>query len=253
MMRCFTLMIFSCAALLACAAAPTPEMQKEAVARMQMGMTYLEQRNLPSAMRELTKASELDSYNPEIDVALGLAYRTRGDLGKAEEYFRKALGKRPDYAEAHNNLGIVLSQLGRGDEAIREFEAAASNVLYTTPEGAYYNMGEEFRRRRDMKKAEEMYRRSIAMNDRYVESYLRLALLQGDRGQWEDAARTLEACVAVDPAYAPGWLDLGRAYLSLGRQQDAHKAFRNALTNTADPALRKQASDSLNALGKDSR
>lgn len=253
MMRPVILPIVSCALLLACAAAPTPEMQKEALARMQMGMTYLEQRNIPSAMRELTKASELDRENPEIDVALGLAYRTRGDIGKAEEYFRKALVKRPDYAEAHNNLGIVLSQLGRGDEAIREFEAAASNVLYPTPEAAYYNMGEEFRRRRDTIKAEEMYRRSIAVNDRYVEAYARLALLQGDRGQREEAARTLEACVAVDPTFAPGWLDLGRAYLSLGRQQEAQTAFRNALANSPDPALRKQASDSLNALGTDGR
>ena len=249
MKRACPLLVLMCAALLSCASARSPEMQKEALARMHMGMTYLEQRNLPSAMRELTKASELDAENPEIDVALGLAYRTRGDLGKAEEYFRSALRKKSDYAEAHNNLGIVLSQLGRGEEAIREFEAAASNVLYPTPEGAYYNMGEEYRRQKNLKKAEEMYRRSIGMNDRYVDAYLRLALLQGDRGQWEDAARTLEACLAIDPAYALAWLDLGRAYLSLGRQQDAIKVLSNALANTADPAIRKQASDLLGVTG----
>lgn len=240
------------AVLLGCAA-PSPEKRKEASARMQMGLTYLEQRNVPAAMRELTAASELDPENPEIDMSLGLAYQTRGDLGMAEKHFRNAVRKKPDYAEAHNNLGIVLSHLGRGDEAIREFEAAGSNVLYPTPEMAYYNLGEEYRRRKDFRKAEEMYRRSIALNDRYADAYFRLALLYGDRGKWAEAAGTLEACIAVAPTYAPAWLDLGRAYLSLGRSKDALNAFRNVLANSADPALRKQATDSINALGQGMR
>jgi len=253
MNRRIALTVAACAALLACSAAPSLEMQREAQARMQMGMTYLEQRNLSSAMRELTKASELDPVNPEIDVALGLAYQARGDLGKAAEYFRGAIRKKPAYAEAHNDLGIVLSQLGRGEEALREFEAAASDVMYPTPEWAYYNMGEEFRRQGNAVKAEGMYRRSIALNHRYLDSYLRLAMIQGDRGRWDEAARTLEACVAASPTYAPAWMDLGKAYLSLGRKQDAEKAFQNVLTNSADPALRKQATDFLGAPGSDNK
>ncbi len=253
MMSWKLLAAFGTAVLLLGCAGPSPERKKEAAARMQMGMTYLEQRNVPSAMRELTTASDLDPENPEIDMAFGLAYQTRGDLGKASEYFRSAVRKKPDYAEAHNNLGIVLSHLGHGDEAIREFEAAASNVLYPTPEVAYYNLGEEYRRRKDFRKSEEMYRRSIAVNDRYADAYLRLAFLQGERGQREEAARTLEACVAMAPAYAPAWLNLGRVYLSLGRTKDANDAFRNVLENTTDPVLRKQASDSMNTQGQRTR
>lgn len=242
----------ACVALVGCAS-PSPDRKKEAAARMQMGVTYLEQRNLPSAMRELTRASELDPDNPEVDMALGLAYQARGDPGKAEEHFRNAIRKKPDYAEAHNNLGIVLSNLGRGEEAIREFEAATSNVMYPTPEGAYYNMGEEHRRRKNFAKAEEAYRKAISLNDRYVDAYLRLALLQGDGGRWADAVGTLEACVAVVPAYGPAWMDLGRAYLSLGRSSDALIAFQGALVNSTDPALRKQASGYVNTLGQEKR
>ncbi|MBI5419310.1 MAG: tetratricopeptide repeat protein [Deltaproteobacteria bacterium] len=248
------LSIFAAGAMvLAACASPSPERKREADARMHMGVTYLGQRNLPAAMRELIRASELDPENPEIDMVLGLAYRSRGDLGEAERHFRNAIEKKPDYADAHNNLGIVLSNLGRGDEALGEFEAAASNVLYPTPEWAYYNMGEEYRRRKNMRKAEEMYRRAISLNDRYSAPYLMLALLQGDRGQWREAAGTLEACVAAAPSYAPAWLSLGRAYLSLGRQQDALHAFRNVLSNSTDQGLRKQASDSINALERGKR
>lgn len=244
---------FVAAALILACAGSSPERKREAAARMQMGITYLDQRNLPSAMKELTVASRLDPENPEIDVALGLAYQARGDFGKAAEYFRSAVEKKPDYAEAHNNLGIVLSRLGRGDEAIREFTAAASNVLYSTPEVAYYNLGEEYRSRKDLRKAEEMYRRSISLNDRYGEAYLRLALLYRERGQRAEAARVLESCVTTNPAFAPAWLDLGQAYVSLGRTREATEAFRNVLANTADPVLRKQATDSLNLSGQGKR
>ena len=71
------------ALFLACST-PSADMKREASARMQMGVTYLEQRNLPSAMRELTRAAELDPDNSEIDMTLGLAYQARGDFGKAE-------------------------------------------------------------------------------------------------------------------------------------------------------------------------
>jgi tetratricopeptide (TPR) repeat protein len=114
-------------------------------------------------------------------------------------------------------------------------------------------MGEEHRRRKDFVKAEETYRRAISLNNRYVDAYLRLALLQGGGNRWEDAARTLEACIGVVPAYAPAWMDLGRTYLSLGRSGDALAAFRNALVNSTDPALRKQASEYVNTLGQGTR
>jgi len=60
---------------------------------MRMGVTYLDQRNLPMAMRELVKASELDPENAEIDMMIGLVYQARGDLPKAEEHLRRAIAR----------------------------------------------------------------------------------------------------------------------------------------------------------------
>lgn len=234
-------------------AGPSPQQKKEASARMEMGVTYLQQRNLPAAMRELTKASDLDPENPEIDMMLGLAYQARGDLGKAEEHLRIAIEKKPDYAEAHNNLGNLMSQLGRGEEAIREYEQAAANVLYPTPEYAYYNMAREYFRRKELDKAEEKYERAIALNSSFLDAYRGLAMVQGRRGKWEDAAKTLERGVEVAPTYAPGWMDLGNAYLKLRRRRDAAAAFRNVLENSTDPELRTQATNYLNLLEQDRR
>jgi len=237
---------------IACAT-PTPDMKKEASARMQMGVTYLEQRNLPAAMRELTRAAELDPENPEIDMTLGLAYQFRGDLGKAEEYMRKAIRKKPDYAEAHNNLGFVLSLQGRSEEAIREYEKAVANVLYPTPEYAYYNMGKEYARLKDLGKAEEMYRRAIGLNPSFVDPYRGMAMVQAEKGQWEESARTLERLVEVVPSNPDGWMDLGRLYLRMDQPKRALEAFRNALANAEDPALRAEIARYINILEQGNR
>jgi len=218
-----------------------------------MGVTYLGQRNLPAAMRELTRAAELDPENPEIDMALGLAYQARGDLGKAEEYLRSAIRKNPDYAEAHNNLGNLLSLQGKGEEAIREYEKAVSNVLYPTPEYGYYNMGREYARRKDLPQAAVMYQRAIALNPSFAEAYRGLAMVQSEKGEWKEAVKTLERLVEVVPSHALGWLDLGRLYLRLDRPKDALEAFRNAIANTGDPALRTEAAGFINILEQENR
>jgi type IV pilus assembly protein PilF len=240
-------------ALLMACATPTPDMKKEASARMQMGVTYLQQKNLPSAMRELTRAKELDPDNPEIDMTLGLAYQARGDMGKAEEYMRSAIRKKPDYAEAHNNLGALLSLEGKSEEAIREYEKAVSNVLYPTPEYAYYNMGKEYVRLKDLGKAEGMYQRAIGLNPSFVDAYRDLAMVQAEKGQLQDSARTLERMVEVAPSYAGGWMDLGRLYLRMKEPGKALEAFRNALSNTEDPAMRAEIAGYINLLDQGKR
>ena len=241
------------AAILAGCAGPSADRKKEADARMRMGVTYLDQKNLPMAMRELAKASELDPENAEIDMALGLVYQARGDMTKAEENLRRAIGKKPDYADARNNLGIVLAGRKAWDEAIREFEAAAANVMYTTPERAYFNLGEAYRLKGDPANAEGAYRRALRANEQYAPAYVALSAVFGGQGKWKDAASVLTRCVEVHPDYAPAWMELGLAHLRLSRPAEALKAFDKVLAVSSDPELRKQAAGYVTLLGAEKR
>jgi len=241
------------AAILAGCAGPSADRRKEADARMRMGVTYLDQRNLPMAMQELTKASELDPGNAEVDMALGLVYQARGDMSKAEEYLRRAIDKKPDYADARNNLGIVLAGRKAWNEAIREFEAAASNVMYTTPERAYFNLGETYRAKGDPANAEASYRQALRANEQYAPAYVSLSAVFGRQGKWKDAASVLIRCVEVLPDYAPGWMELGLAYLRLSRPAEALKAFDKVLAVSSDQEMRKQAAGYVALLGAEKR
>ena len=55
---------------------------------------------------------------------LGAIASEAEELGSALGYFGKALEIKPDYTEAHYNLGNTLQKLGRLDEAVASYNQA---------------------------------------------------------------------------------------------------------------------------------
>lgn len=220
---------------------------------MQMGISFLRQNNIPMAMRELAEASQLDPDNPEVDLGFGFAYQARGEHDVAERRFREALRKKPDYPEAHNGLGSSLSFQGKTDEALKEFEVAAKDVYYTSPELAWFNMGEEYRRLKRYSKAEEMYGKSISSNDRFLDAHLARASVRAEEKRFSEAVNGLEDAVSRHPGFFQGQLELGRLYLRLERREDARKIFKDVSATTTDAAVRRYAADQLNLLDSTKR
>jgi tetratricopeptide (TPR) repeat protein len=55
---------------------------------------------------------------------LGLVLLQTGDLGAAQSEFADAIRVKPGYAEAHYNLALTLHQQGKEAESQKEFERA---------------------------------------------------------------------------------------------------------------------------------
>ncbi len=55
---------------------------------------------------------------------LGLVFLQAGDLHTAEKEFRESLRLKPGYAEAHYNLALALHQDNKEEESRAEFEKA---------------------------------------------------------------------------------------------------------------------------------
>ncbi|HEY6096843.1 MAG TPA: tetratricopeptide repeat protein, partial [Candidatus Deferrimicrobium sp.] len=84
-------------------------------------------------------------------------------------------------------------------------------------------------------------------------AYTALSGVLGGQGKWDDAASVLARCVEVLPDYAPGWMELGRAYLRLSRPADALKAFDHVLAVSSVPEERSQAAAYVKLLGSEKR
>ena len=76
-------------------------------------------------MAPLQEALRLRPDFADAHYNLGNAHALLGDLSSAEVEFKRAIEADPRFADAENNLGSVLVQQGRIPEAIRaHFEAA---------------------------------------------------------------------------------------------------------------------------------
>jgi Tfp pilus assembly protein PilF len=84
----------------------------------------LEREGLPDEAAEMyRKAVKLDPGSASAQYNLGSSLARSGRFAEAESHLRIALKLSPN-AQTHTGLGIVLSELGRTDEAVANLEAA---------------------------------------------------------------------------------------------------------------------------------
>ncbi|AWY19757.1 type IV pilus biogenesis/stability protein PilW [Moraxella bovis] len=115
-----------------------------AQARTALAGQFIAQRQLDAAKRQLDEALEADSrYAPAYDM-MGNLLRIEGspsNVAKADEYFKKAISLDPNFTQARNNYGVYLSERGRYQEAIEQFNIAGGTLGYRNRAGALENLG----------------------------------------------------------------------------------------------------------------
>lgn len=150
---------------LAACATNNEENQRRALLHLQSGSNFLSTGNYPGAMSELLEAEKLAPNNPVIQNNLGLAFFVRNRHKEAEEHFRKALSLQSKYTEARNNLGRVLIEQGKINEAIKELKIAIDDLTYPTPEKSYGNLGLAYFKKRDFTAAALNLSKSLQLQE----------------------------------------------------------------------------------------
>jgi tetratricopeptide (TPR) repeat protein len=77
-----------------------------------------------NALPATKKATDLLPNDAEAHNNFGNALRDLGQLDDAVASYRRALEVKPDYADAHSNLGTALKDLGQLDEAVASYRRA---------------------------------------------------------------------------------------------------------------------------------
>lgn len=154
--------------------------------------TYLEQ------SQELSPAL----LDPEGHLSRGNAHYALGDYTAALEEFAEALEQRPTYVNALFNQGVVLSKLGRFDEAEVAFRAAiglaaAQDVLM--PE-AYYYLAVALRGQERYADALDAVRSATERSNDSSFSYLR-SQLHAQLGDLDASLDWLGKAIATSPKF----------------------------------------------------
>jgi len=138
---------------------------------------------LEVAQQRINQALQEDANNPKAHMVSALIYQRLGEVGKAEEAFKRAAELAPKDGEIRNALGAFYCGQRRYPEAEEQFRQAATNPLYATPWVAQTNAGICAKGAGDSAKARGHYRQALASNPNFgpaVLASVELDLAQGD-------------------------------------------------------------------------
>jgi tetratricopeptide (TPR) repeat protein len=166
---------------------------------------------------------------------LGLLLGKQGaDPKQVMSAFREAIRLRPDYAEAHNNLGLVLVQVGDSEKGILEFREA----LRLAPEyvSATGNLGAALVGSQPVE-AIGLLEKAVAMQPSFVRAQYNLALAyaQSSEHGLDKAIAQFEKVIELDPGFAAAHFELGKVLLRKNALPQAILSFQEALK--LDPKL----------------
>lgn len=129
-------------------------------------------------------------------VALAACYRGCKEFSRAEQAYTEALAIKPDYGIARQNLGALLAQLNRHDEALAQLELA-TNYGVAGPEVGI-NRASALAALGRFDEAIEVLVQSTSLQPESMESLELLAKIRFMRGE-EDFARELAGSTQAHP------------------------------------------------------
>jgi type IV pilus biogenesis/stability protein PilW len=197
----FAVLIIVVLTIMGCVPPAEISQSKEADYHNKIGMAYLNEGKIQLAFVEFQKAIQVEPNNKDIAYNLGITYLQLEDYENAKLYFLKAVTLDPKFADAYNNLGVTYMQLQQWREAVRAFQKALANLLYRTPEKAFYSMGMSLYRLGEYEKAVDAFKDSIRRDKSFSLSYYGLALAYNKLERFGEAADVMERAIEIDPEY----------------------------------------------------
>ena len=154
-----------------------------------------------------------------------------GRARDAEASYRRLLARDPAFAEAHNNLGVLLRPTDAA-EAHRCFQTAVARKPDYVD--ALVNLGLSCNERREHDAAIDCFRRVLAIAPTNSEAMINLGGALRARGDLDEALEVLRHAEGLFPNSAPLHNNLGNALLQRGCVDEARQQYERALAAEPD-------------------
>jgi len=188
---------------------------KDAEPRVAAGLLLEKQNKFSDAESEYKQAMALD---PSSDAITGLAniYMRGRRLPEAKEYLRKLIALHPEQASAHIQLGQILADEGKNEDALAELQAGAK--LAPTDLPAQRDLADLYLTMKKYDQAEGVYRGLLAAkpDDADLHNAFGRSLLQ--QKKFPEAQQEFAVAVKLKP-------DFGEAYGNLAFASSENKDY----------------------------
>lgn len=203
----------------------------------EMGAGYFENNKIYPAIRELTKALEMDPEMEKAHFLLGFIYSGRKKYHKAIQHYKEALRLNPKFFKAKNNLGSIYLAMERWRDAAEIFRGLLDESMYPTPELAHNNLGWAQYNLRRYSKALEHLKMAVFLKPEMCLAYNNLGLTHEAMGNMAKAIENYQKSIRKCPNnYAEPHFNLGKIMQSRG-ERGARRHFKRCLELEPDTNL----------------
>lgn len=242
--------------------APSSETLKKeemAITVRNLGEKYMFEGDYPKAIKELTRAEQLNPKDPITQNYLGLSFRTSAKnthnhssknhfLALAVKHYKKALDLNPNYSIARNNLGNVYMDQKKWNEAIACYKKVTKDLVYTTPYFPLSNLGWAYYNKDDYGLAEKYYLDALNLEPRFLLAMLGLGRTYIASGRTSDAIGVLKKAAEAYPQTPEIYLDLADAYKAAQNNKKALESYRKVIKLAPKSILAFKANKEINKI-----
>ena len=181
----------------------------------------------PEAVACYRRALELKPDYAEAHNNLGNALKDQGKLDEAVACYRRALELKPDLCRGAQQPGHCLQDQGKLDEAV----ACYRRALELKPDyaEAHNNLGNALKDQGKLDEAVACYRRALELKPDYAEAHNNLGVALKDQGKLDEAVACYRRALELKPDYAEAHNNLGNALKDQGKLDEAVACYRRAL------------------------
>lgn len=187
----------------------------------------LPQEGYPLGKAAAEKALALDDRLAEAYTSLAFSIENYdNNYDAAVDAYEEALELNPNYATAHHWYALLLRDLGRSEESIRQIERA----LELDPLSLIINMaaGALYEGTGNTDQAVEHYEKALELNPMFINARAQLATLKHVAGDFEGAEKDLKLNIEHHPEDDRVYENYGQFLRFTGRPQEALAQFEKA-------------------------
>lgn len=175
-----------------------------------------------TALAKFTEATTIMPTCYDCFYNIGFALAQKKDYPKAEEAFKKSIELKADYIEAYNGLATIYNAQKKFEEAQAASQKAAE---LATAAGASAGGGG-------------------------VDALYNQGVIAWNAGKAEDAKKSFEEAIKVDPKHANSHYQLAMCFINLGKMPEAIAEFESYMTLAPDGQYAAQVKAMLSQLKK---
>jgi protein O-GlcNAc transferase len=158
---------------------------------------------------------------------LGNLLQEQDRIEEAIDCYQKAIQLDPGFAGAYYNLAETLQNTGKLDEALELYKKAIE--LHPDLAGAYYNIGIILQEKRQFDEAIMHYLKVLKFNPNDADTLNNLGIIMEEKGFSDIAANFYGKTIEHNPDFAPAYNNLGDVLEKMGQRDEAVRYYEKAV------------------------